>query len=54
MGINQTTAQDLTESGVYRFQRQLDDACVSRVIARITRPLTPEDIDQMLERAVRS
>lgn len=47
----QQTAQDLTESGVYRFQRALDAACVARIQERFNRPLSPADVDQLLERA---
>lgn len=46
---NQTNAQDLTETGVYRFQRALDAACVARIQERFNRPLTPKDVDQLLE-----
>ena len=44
-----TTAQDLTETGVYAFRRQLDDACVARIQARFNRPLTPADVDALME-----
>lgn len=48
MATNQTNAQDLTETGVYRFQRALDAACVARIQERFNRPLTPEDVEQLL------
>lgn len=51
MDTRQATAQDLTESGVYRFRRQLDAGCVARIQERFERPLTPEDIERLLERA---
>jgi hypothetical protein len=47
----QQTAQDLTETGVYRFQRALDAACVERIQKRFERPLTPQRVEQLLERA---
>lgn len=49
MDTKQTTAQALTETGVYRFQRALDAACVARVAQRVGRQLTPEDIERLLE-----
>jgi hypothetical protein len=42
---------DLSETGIYAFRRQLDAACVARIEARFNRPLTPADVDQLLERA---
>lgn len=47
----QQTAQDLTETGVYRFQRALDAACVARIQERFNRPLGPQHVEQLLERA---
>ena len=41
-------AQDLTETGIYEFRRQLDAACVARIEARFNRPLSAEDVDQLL------
>ena len=43
------SGDELTETGVYRFQRALDAACVARIQARFQRPLTPEDVEQLLE-----
>lgn len=40
---------DLTETGVYAFRRQLDAACVARIEARFNRPLSPEDVEALLE-----
>ena len=45
------TAQDLTDTGVYRFQRLLDSACVARIVERIQRPMTPAEIEQLLEKS---
>jgi hypothetical protein len=49
---NRPAAQDLTETGVYRFQRQLDDACVARIQARFNRPLSPADVEAMMDGAL--
>lgn len=38
----------LTETGVYRFQRALDEACVARIVKQLARPLTPEDVERLL------
>lgn len=51
MQTSRPNAQDLTETGVFRFQRALDAACVARVTERFNRPLTPADVEQLLERA---
>jgi hypothetical protein len=48
MDSNQTQAEPLTETGVYRFQRQLDAACIARVTERFNRPLTPEAVELLL------
>lgn len=48
--MNQLDTQDLTETGVYRFQRLLDAACVARVTERTCRELTPEDVERLLEK----
>lgn len=45
----QTTAPDLTDTGVYAFRRQLDAACVARIVERFARPLTPEDVERLME-----
>lgn len=50
--MNTTSTQDLTETGEYRFRRQLDDACVARIQARFNRPLSPADVDAMLDGAL--
>jgi hypothetical protein len=39
---------ELTETGVYRFQRALDAACIGRIQERFNRPLTPEDVEKLL------
>lgn len=49
--MNTQLAQDLSESGIYRFQRALDAACVARIVESVGRPLTPEDVEKLLERA---
>ena len=52
MDSQQNQAQDLTETGVYRFQRQLDDACVARIQERFNRPLSPADVEAMMDGAL--
>ena len=49
MDSQQTSTQELTETGTYEFRRQLDDACVACIQERFNRPLTAADVNALMD-----